>query len=150
MPKEKNDGVFYVGVKDPIEIRRSILESSKEMLQYLQRAEKFKEVRKEKTEQIVKLKETMNDVHVLVRKLKAHLPKTGLRSKTPKEIKFEVHKIEAKEKAKEHKEEEKQKPKKHHHHKKKVEAEAAPKEASELEKLEAELGEIENRLTKLT
>ena len=52
MPKEKEeDQVFFVGIKDPIEIRRSILESSKEMLQYLQRAERFKEVRKEKEEQ---------------------------------------------------------------------------------------------------
>ena len=133
MPKEKEEGsVFYVGVKDPIEIRRSLLESSKEMLQYLQRAEKFKAVRKEKAEQIAKLREIMKEITGLVRKLKSQLPKTGLRTKAVK----------------------KEKPKKAKK-KEKVEKEAPPPEVekpaemTELEKLESELGEIEGRLTKL-
>ena len=37
MPKEKEEeSVFYVGMKDPIEIRRSLLESSKEMNELVQ------------------------------------------------------------------------------------------------------------------
>lgn len=146
MAEEKEETKFYVGVKDPIEIRRSILESSKEMLQYLQRAEKFKEVRKEKTEQIEKLKATMSDINNLARKLKNLLPKTGIRATAPK--KEEKPKKAAKkiEKKKAAKKEAKKTPKK-------VVKEAPaekPKEMTELEKLEAELGAIEGRLTKLT
>ena len=41
MSKEEKDQAYYVGIKDPIELRRSLLESSKEMLQYLQKFEKL-------------------------------------------------------------------------------------------------------------
>ena len=135
MPEEKEESVFYVGMKDPIEIRRSILESSKEALQYLQRAERFKEIRKEKAEQTAKLKEIMKEMNGLVRKLKMALPKTGLRGKVHKEA------PKKKKKAAPVKVEKKAPPK---------EEVEKPKEMTELEKLEAELGEIEGRLTKLT
>ena len=135
MSKEKEeDSVFYVGIKDPIEIRRSILESSKEMLHYLQRAEKFKHVRKEKAVQIAKLKEDMKEITKLTRKLKSLLPKSGLRAAKPKP------KPKPQKKAKKKAEAKKEAPP--------VEVEK-PKETSELEKLETELGEIEGRLTKL-
>lgn len=143
-PEEKEE-VFYVGVKDPIEIRRSILESSKEMVQYLQRAERFKKVRAEKSEQIAKLKETTHEITKLVRKLKAALPKTKLRARLHKHEEEIRKKVIVKE-LKEVKEEAKVK-------KKKVpvkeEEEEKKKPMTELEKLETELGEIESRLTKL-
>jgi multidrug efflux pump subunit AcrA (membrane-fusion protein) len=135
MPAEKEESVFYVGIKDPIEIRRSLLESAKEMLQYLQRAEKFKEVRREKEVQISKLKETVQEIQSLVRKLKSELPKAGLRAVPP----HEEHKKKAVKKKTKAVKEEKAAP---------VKVEK-PKEMTELEKLEAELGEIEGRLTKL-
>ena len=137
MPKEKKEEeqVFYVGIKDPIEIRRSILESSKEMLQYLQRAERFKEVRKEKAEMTKELKENMKEIQKLVRKLKSSLPSTGLRAKAPKKTKPEKkEKVMPVEKDIQ----------------KELEPIEKPKEMNELEKLEAELGEIESRLTKLS
>ncbi len=136
MKREKEEeSVFYVGIKDPIELRRSILESSKEMLQYLQRAERFKDVRKEKTEKIAELRETMKEIKSLSKKLKVLLPKTGLRAKSPPKAtpKKKGKKVKAKKAAP------KEVP---------VEVEK-PKEMNELEKLESELGEIEGRLTKL-
>lgn len=129
MSKEE-ESVFYVGMRDPIEIRRSLLESSKEMLQYLQRFEKFKSVRKEKEKETAKLKETIKEIQTLVRKLKAELPKTGLRAKErpkPKKVKKAPAKEESLPVVVE-----------------------KPKEMSELEKLESELGEIEGRLTDLS
>ncbi len=151
--KEKQD-IFYVGVTDPIEIRRSILESSKEMVQYLQRYEKFKKVRQEKAEGIAKLRETVRELHSLVRKLKASMPKTELRAKLHKheeELKA-LENLKEKQIRKAEKEEASKLVKKAK--KAKKEKEAAPAEQprpalSELEKLEAELGEIEGRLTKL-
>ena len=143
--KKEPDEVFYVGMKDPIEIRRSLLESSKEMVQYLQRAEKFKAVRTEKAEEIAKLKEIMNDATKLISKLKTSLPKTKIRTRMHKheeEVMKEalVKELgEAKEEfevaAKEAKPAEVKK--------------AKPKPASELEKLESELSAIESKLTKL-
>ena len=84
--KEEKEEVFYVGMKDPIEVRRSILESSKEMVQYLQRAERFKKVRAKKAEQLARLRAIMKDISLLARKLKSALPKTKLRAR-PKQIK---------------------------------------------------------------
>ena len=138
--QEEKEEVFYVGVKDPIEIRRSLLESSKEIVQYLQRAERFKATRTEKAEQIAKLKQTMREITSLTRKLKTALPKTQIRARLHKHEE-EVLKEElieknieaAKEKDKVEEEEIKEK----------------PAGMSELEKLETELGEIESRLTKM-
>ena len=133
--EKKEEEVFYVGIRDPAEIRRSILESSKEMLQYLQRFEKFKEVRSEKESMIVQLKEDIKNIQNLVRKLKQGLPKSGVRAKT--------HKV-SKKKAKAKKE----KPAKVVVEEEPV-VEEKPKEMTELEKLEGELEDIEGRLTKL-
>ena len=144
MPEKKEDDeVFYIGIKDPIEIRRSLLESSKETVQYLQRFERFKQVRAEKTNEIKKLKEMMHDIHVLVKKLKSALPKTKLRAKLHRHeeeveavaVKNVVKKTAKKKKAKKVEEV--------------IEEEEPKKPATELEKLEEELGEIEGRLTKL-
>lgn len=135
--KKKEPEIFFVGVEDPIELRRSILESSKEIVQYLQRFERFKKVRSEKASEIVKLRIQTKEINKLVRQLKLLLPKTKLRRKVPKPeepkeikrtpimeeeiepVKIPIPKIEA-------------------------------KPMSDIEKLEAELSEIEDRLGKLS
>lgn len=145
MPKKKEENkeeVFFVGMKDPIEIRRSLLESSKEMVQYLQRAERFKKVRAEKAEEIAKLKATIREIHSLVRKLKAKLPKTKIRAKLHShEKKYEKEAVT-------------EKLAEEIIVKKPVKATAPKvekkKSETELEKLEKELGEIESRLTRLS
>lgn len=133
LKKKESESIFYVGVKDPVELRRSILESSKEMLQHLQRADKFKEVREEKAAEISKLKVTMDQLNKLVRKLRLAMPKTGVRAAAGKKKETKHKKS-----AKAHKQEE-------------VELTVEkPIQMSELEKLESELSEIEGRLTKLS
>jgi len=134
--EEETKEIYYVGVKDPIEVRRSVLESSKELVQYLQRAERFKKVRVEKAAEIVKLKQTMKEISSLIKKLKAALPKTNLRTKLGR------HEKEAKAKAIQ---------------KTIKEIPVAPKKEvskekpqTELQKLEAELAEIESNLTKMS
>lgn len=150
----KEEDVFFVGVEDPIELRRSILESSKDLLQYLQRFEKFKEVRMEKQEQLLKLSAVGEEIRKLVRKLKAELPKTRIRAR--------LHKHEEAMKKKAAAEKRKKKAKVAKKAKKKVKkapprpkpavkpAAPAPKPMTDLEKLEAELGAIESRLTRMT
>ena len=131
MPKKEIEEPFYVGVKDPAEIRRTVLESTKDIVQHLQRSERFKAVRKEKLEQIDKLKSLIKEITKNVNKLKSILPKTKLRAAPRK-------KAAVKPVSKKPKEEVKPKPEK------------KPRPVTELEKLEAELSEIEGRLTKLT
>ncbi len=54
-----NDNIFYVGIKNPIDVRKNLLESSKYIIKNLQRHERFKAIRGEKIGQIMKLKEIM-------------------------------------------------------------------------------------------
>ena len=134
---------FYVGVKDPIEIRRSLLESSKEAVQYLQRAERFKAIRTEKSEHISKLKGTVKELQRLVRKLKTVLPKTKLRTilhEKEKKLKREAIKKKVKSEA----------VKKQTVVKEEVAVKEEKKEMTELEKLESELGAIESILSTLS
>lgn len=138
--------VFYVGIKDPIEIRRSILESSKEVIQYLQRAEKFKQVRNEKAEEIAKLRGIMAETTKLVNKLKKQLPKAGIR--TPLHRHEEAVMKEAL--VKELKEAKQEFAKSTESTAPKVvekKVVAKPKKVSELEKLESELNAIESKLS---
>lgn len=146
MVKKKQDQVFFAGIQDPIEIRRSLLESSKEMLQMLQRHEKFKEVRNEKHENIVRLKADIKDMQKLFSKLNTSLPVTHLRvllkQEKEKLIKANIQKDKkkgkksVKQKVEQIKDEVVQKP-------------ISKRELSELEKLESELSAIENKLGSL-
>ena len=79
------DDIFYVHLSEPIEIRKSILEGSKQLVQLLQRYEKIKTMRVQKTEQISKLKKIFQEITVLMNKLKQELPKTKLRIKRKQE-----------------------------------------------------------------
>jgi len=129
MPKEQvKEEPFYVGVKDTDEVRRTLLETTRDVVQHLQRSEKFKAVRKEKLEQIDKLKKLIKEITKDVNKLKAVLPRTKLRATHKK-----VH-VPKKPTFEEVKKEVRPQPEKKH------------KPATELEKLEAELSEIEGRL----
>jgi hypothetical protein len=143
--KEAEEEAFYVGIKDPIEIRRSILESSKDIVQFLQRAERFKAVRAEKAEQFAKLKEISKEIQGMIRKLRTALPKTKIRISLYE--RKEKIKEEAEKKKKGKIKEEKAAPAKVK--KKEAPPEEKKEEASELEKLESELGEIESRLSRL-
>ena len=93
----EKQNVFFVGIKEPAEVRRAILESSKEALQSLQQYEKFKSVRIEKTKEILRIKRIFKELDNLVLKLKAKIPKTDLRVRTAEKPKAKVeHKVKKK------------------------------------------------------
>lgn len=129
--KSKKEELFYVGVKNPVELRRVILESSKEMVQYMQRAEKFKKIRAEKEEEFAKLKKTMNSVSLMVSKLRSYLPKADIKSG-----------------ASEYKKAKKDAPVIENIKVSKQSIKEIPQ--SEIIKLERELGEIESRLKRMS
>ncbi len=144
MAEKKETDVFFVGIKDPIEIRRSILESLKGTVEDLQRFERFKAVREEKANTAAALKGQVKEIQKLINKLKSELPKGDLRIKLGLE-----HAAVEEEKAKK---EAAKKDKKKKKAKKvvKKEVKVKPKELSELEKLESELSNIESALGKIS
>jgi hypothetical protein len=147
--EKKDDDIFFVGIKDPVEIRRSVLESLKGIVEDLQRFERFRAVREEKVNAVRVLKVQVRDLHRMTNKLRTEVPKSDLRVKLGSEhaaIEVEKAKVSKKEKKKatakkvsaDVKEEQKQ-----------PEVKLKPKELSELEKLEAELSSIESKLGKI-
>ena len=123
MPGKKEES-YFVRVSDPIEVRRSILESSKNMIHFLQKYERFKTIRQKKIENINKLNQTIKEIHILVSKLRAELPKLPKRRRPVKKEKEEVEPVKPTEK----------KP---------------VKIKSELDRLEEELSKVEEKLTHL-
>lgn len=152
---KKKPEVFYVGIKDPIEIRRSILESSKELVQLMQDFEKFKELRDTKAQLKDQLKKEVNDTQTLMRKLRLKIPKTELRVKLFREHAEPVPEVEEEEAPAKKGKGKKTKGKGKVSKQVKAPAKkvAAPKvekkTLSELDKLESELKKIEDKLGRL-
>ncbi len=73
--------VFFVGLNNPEEIRRDILESTKDIIAVLRTYENFKKVRAEKAQNVSHLKVIVKELDVLIVRLKHELPKTRLREK---------------------------------------------------------------------
>ncbi len=85
----KEEEPIYVGIENPIEVRRALLESSKELIHILQANDKFK-VRKAKKQLLVmKLKQNMKETHHLIAQLRTLMPKIKL-STLPRKVKVEV------------------------------------------------------------
>ena len=131
MVKEQDNGLFFVEVKEPSEVRRNILEILKDIVETLQRFDKFKHIRQEKIQNMRKLGLLLKDTNKVLGDLKSKLPQTNLRAvvETPRQSKA------------------------HHKKKKKgkvVEQKAQQKDMTELEKLESQLSAIESKLKSLT
>ena len=126
---EEKDDVYFVGLEEPDELRRYLLESARDVVDILKRAERFKSARSEKAKEIEKLKADMNEISKLIGKLRAELPKTKIR------VKLHAHEKVIKEiKSGE----------------KKPEKAIKKKEMTELDKLESELNAIEGKLKSIS
>ena len=127
MAEEKGD-VYFVGLEKPNELRRTLLESTRDVVDVMKRFERFKSVREQKIKEIERLKSDIREISKLISKLRAELPKTKLRVKLPKREEVPEKKKVVKKEVK--------KPKK--------------KEMTELDKLESELSAIEGKLKGLS
>ena len=130
MEKESED-ILFVEIREPSEVRRNILESLKNIVETLQRFEKFKHLRKEKIHSINKLSNDLKRINKMFSDLKNAIPETKLREIKAKSIL---------------KEEEKEKPKKKKHSRRHKDAEEKQRPLTEVERLESELGAIEEKL----
>jgi len=120
---EEEKEIFYVGIKDPRELRRALLESTKDVVVFLKTYDNLKSLRLRKFEETAKLRLILEELSRLVAKLQRELPKTRLRLK-PEEL--------PKGKAKSAKQKK-----------------AVRVPASEVKKLEMELQDIEEKLKSL-
>jgi len=146
MQSKDKKNVFYVGIKDPIEIRRSLLESSKEIVQLMQDFERFKDIREQKFLLKEELKKDIAAIQKMMKALKKAVPKTELRVRLMHEHEeYEEELLKPKKKSK--------KSKKSKTSKKSSTKKAKPvekkKPVTELDKLEDELRKIEEKLGNL-
>jgi len=70
---------FFVGIKDPVRVRRDLLTSSKGILDSLKKYDDFASARDEKQKYIVDLKRVIDELIVLDKKVRGHLPATPLK-----------------------------------------------------------------------
>lgn len=69
-------GKYHIGIQNPIELRRDILEPTREMVQFLQSYEQFKIVMEQKKELLVQLRQQVKGIKSQVYQLRALLPRT--------------------------------------------------------------------------
>lgn len=70
---------FFVGVYDPIDVRRNLLEGSKEVVKSLQSYDKLEQIRNKKLAYFKEMRIVMSELDLLVGNLKTKLPKSNLR-----------------------------------------------------------------------
>jgi hypothetical protein len=124
--QEVNTEEFFVGLHNSLDVRRNILESSRDMIHTLQSYQKISEVREEKFRRVQQFKTVMEELKLLTNKLNKALPKVQIK--------------EVETRAKETFEKKQRAPK--------VEV-SSKSSISDLEKLEEELSKIEGRLSRL-
>ena len=84
--KEKAKEPLFVGISNPILVRRNLLLSSKTLIDALKRQEGLVDLRLRKESYLVEFKRISDELVVLNKKLRSHLPKVPLREKEVRNI----------------------------------------------------------------
>lgn len=71
---------IYIGLENPTEVRKGLLEASKEMIKILQTNETLREKREQKNQLKAELQETIKDIAHLMAQLRTELPRVKLSS----------------------------------------------------------------------
>jgi len=79
---------FFVGIYDPLDVRRNLLESSKEIVKSLQSHDTLARIRKDKLRYYEEMRNIMDELTFLTTKLKEKLPQSHLREKVPIGVKI--------------------------------------------------------------
>jgi hypothetical protein len=118
-----DDERYFVGVNNHLEVRRNILESSRDMIQTMQSYEKVKAIREAKLKRLRQLRTVVKELDLLMARLQEQLPKTNLRAAMvePAPSAMKVHAKNKKDK----------------------------REVNEIERLESQLKEIEQELSRI-
>lgn len=78
MASPKNPEVFFVGIQNAEDLRRSMLESIRDSITFLQKYEKFLEIRKQKNAAIADLKRIIKEINQNAANLKKKLPESDI------------------------------------------------------------------------
>lgn len=79
------DSQYFAQIKDPVEVRRTILSSSRQLIGVLQRYERIKSLRVQKLEKISKLRALNKEINLGIAKLKKVFPAVEMRVKVGQE-----------------------------------------------------------------
>ena len=79
MKKKAPPSTLFVELPDHSGVRRDVLMSTKDVLDALRRYEEYKRIKSEKLQALSELKQTVNQISTLNRKLRSKLPKTQIR-----------------------------------------------------------------------
>ncbi|MCX8147242.1 MAG: hypothetical protein N3D84_02130 [Candidatus Woesearchaeota archaeon] len=123
------EAIFYMKIENPVDLRRALLESLRDVLRALQKFEDLKKIRAEKAKEIAVLNNCMKEINLMIGKVKSHLP--------PVPVKIQLKEIKPKKKEERAIKQEKEE--------KKEEA----VESLEVAELERQLKEIEKKLERL-
>jgi|TARA_B100001971_G_C18162587_1_gene522272 vacuolar-type H+-ATPase subunit I/STV1 len=129
--KKVEEEPIFVGIRNPADVRRNLLEASKGVIGSLQKYERLKSTRGNKVVIVNKLKGDIKEISKLIYQLRTGLPTIKFKSE-PKKAEPKIEPVIVK-------------PKKA---KKKVEA--PKRHRTELDRLETELGEIEGKLNSIS
>ncbi len=72
--QEQKQDIFYVGINNPIKLRRNVLECSKLMIRSLQVYEKVNRLRDKRVDKTEKFKSTIRELSRMCNSLKRELP----------------------------------------------------------------------------
>jgi len=87
---EQIEEPLFIGIGEPVELRKHILEPTREVIQFLQSYEEFIKIKEEKTDTVLQLKEDLKNIKSSINKLKRLLPRNKIKGeKTHEEIKKE-------------------------------------------------------------
>lgn len=118
------EGIYYMHIENPLEIRKTILESDRMIIESFKHFESYKRIKQQKLALMEEVKAVLQELNEDNKQLQAFLPKV----KKPKAA--QLKKKEAK--------------------LKKVKTEAEPVHFAELEELEEQISDIEQELKNLS
>ncbi len=85
MATAKNPNVFFVGISETKDLKRAVMESTRDTLVFLQKYSKFLEIKNQKNEAIDELKKVVREISNMVTKLKNNLPESEIHKRLGKE-----------------------------------------------------------------
>ncbi len=72
-----NEESMYVGLIDPVDLRKDLLNSSKIIISSLRKYEAFQQLRAEKETRVSELRKSVREINILIKRLKQMLPETA-------------------------------------------------------------------------
>ncbi len=70
---------LYVGIADPVDLRKDLLNASRILISSLKEYEKFNAIKEEKSQYLSEFTKTVREINILNRRIKQLMPKTRIK-----------------------------------------------------------------------